>query len=259
MIKNFFSFGKKAGPLNPAEVSAEVLEALGGIGNIAAVDACMTRLRAQVEDVKKVDQNRLLELGAQNIIVSAGNIQAVFGTQADQIRAELLKRMRAEADSFSNHENNHYSKEAFVMPMDGKLMELADVPDEVFASKMMGDGFAVEPCHGEVVSPVNGKIAAIFPTKHAISILADSGLEILIHVGIDTVGMKGEGFELFVREGDCIKAGQPLLHVDLDKVSAKAKSTITPIIFTNLTESRTIHFNRGIHASRSEENIITIL
>lgn len=123
--------------------------------------------------------------------------------------------------------------EVIYSPLNGKVVELETVPDPTFSQKMMGDGIAIEPTDGRVVSPVNGKVIQFFHTKHAVGIESESGLEILIHVGLETVGMGGEGFEGHVKEGDKVKVGDPLITVDLDLVKEKASSTITPVIITN--------------------------
>jgi len=118
-------------------------------------------------------------------------------------------------------------------PIVGKVIDLSDVPDQVFSEKMVGDGFAIIPSEGKVYAPVSGKVVQIFPTKHAIGIESEDGIEILIHFGIDTVELKGEGFEAFITAGDTIKKGDLLLNVDLDVVSKHGKSTVTPVVFTN--------------------------
>ncbi|MFC0523568.1 PTS glucose transporter subunit IIA [Pontibacillus salicampi] len=120
-----------------------------------------------------------------------------------------------------------------VSPLDGKVVPLEEVPDPVFSQKMMGEGIAVEPTNGEVVSPVDGKIVQVFPTKHAVGIETDSGLEILVHIGLETVSMNGEGFEGHVSQGDKVSAGDKLITFDVDLVKEKAKSTVTPVIITN--------------------------
>lgn len=123
---------------------------------------------------------------------------------------------------------------------------------------MMGDGFAIEPENGEVVSPVNGIITTFFPTKHAVGITADNGLELLVHFGIDTVELEGKGFEALAKQGDAIKAGQPILKVNLDEVKSKVPSTITPIVFTNLPEGKTISINEGQMVKKGQKGIVTI-
>jgi glucose PTS system EIICBA or EIICB component len=153
---------------------------------------------------------------------------------------------------------NSNATDQFVSPIQGELKPLSEVPDAVFAEKMMGDGFAIVPSEGTIVSPVNGKVVSLFPTKHAIGILSDSGREILIHVGIDTVKLEGKGFEALVAQDDRIEIGQPLLQVDLDYIKEHATSIITPIIFTNLFEGEEIGINKLGHVNLQEENIITI-
>lgn len=121
----------------------------------------------------------------------------------------------------------------FVMPIEGTIIPITEVDDLVFSEKMMGDGFAIVPATGSVVSPVDGVIMNVFPTKHAIGIKSKQGQEILIHVGLDTVNLKGEGFTVFVKEGDQISKGTEILMVDLDFIKKSAPSTVTPVIFTN--------------------------
>lgn len=124
-------------------------------------------------------------------------------------------------------------EEVIVSPLTGNVRSLENVPDPVFAQKMMGDGFAIEPTDGVVVSPIHGEVVQVFPTKHAVGLRSDQGLEILIHVGIDTVHMQGEGFEAYVKVGDRVKAGDLLLSFDLTLVQQKAKSSLTPVVITN--------------------------
>lgn len=121
-------------------------------------------------------------------------------------------------------------------PLNGKVVELSHVPDPVFSEKMMGDGLAIEPSEGIVVAPVDGEIQSVFPTKHAVGLKTKSGVEILIHIGLETVSLNGEGFEAFVTAGDKVKRGDKLISFDLDIIGKKAKSTVTPIIITNMDE-----------------------
>jgi sugar PTS system EIIA component len=125
-------------------------------------------------------------------------------------------------------------------PLSGNAVDLSAVPDPVFSEKMMGDGIAIEPTEGEVLSPVDGEIMQIFPTKHAIGIRAKNGAEILIHIGLETVSMNGEGFTTHVFEGSNVKAGDKLVSFDIDLVKEKAKSTVTPIIVTNSDSASSI-------------------
>ncbi|MGL5540800.1 MAG: PTS sugar transporter subunit IIA [Erysipelotrichaceae bacterium] len=126
--------------------------------------------------------------------------------------------------------------ESFLVPMSGDVQPIEKTPDDAFAQKMMGDGMVIFPTAGEVFAPTNASVEFVFPTKHAIGLKTESGLEYLIHVGIDTVQMNGEGFETFVEAGQQVKAGDLLLKFDLALVSEKAKSTATPLVITNLGE-----------------------
>ena len=132
-----------------------------------------------------------------------------------------------------------------VSPTNGELLEITKVPDEVFSTKMMGDGFAIKSTDGIIVSPVDGKVGVIFETKHAVIIESKEGKEVLIHLGIDTVNLKGEGFEVFVNVGDEVKAGDKLVKMDLPFIEANAKSSISPVIFTNLESNESIKVIEG--------------
>ncbi|WP_423410754.1 PTS glucose transporter subunit IIA [Heyndrickxia sp. MSNUG] len=126
-------------------------------------------------------------------------------------------------------------------PLSGNAVNLDSVPDPVFSEKMMGDGIAIEPSEGIVISPVDGEIMQIFPTKHAVGIRAKNGAEILIHIGLETVSLKGEGFETHVQQGDSVKAGDKLVSFDMATISEKAKSTVTPIIITNTDQAASLN------------------
>lgn len=132
-----------------------------------------------------------------------------------------------------------------VAPMTGEIIEIDKVPDAVFAGKMIGDGLAIKPSEGTVVAPCNGKIIQVFPTNHAIGILTPEGIELLIHIGLDTVNLQGNGFEVFVAGGDDVKKGDKLLEVDLEYVSNNAKSTISPIIITNIDMIHSLSVRKG--------------
>lgn len=125
-------------------------------------------------------------------------------------------------------------EETLLAPLTGKIVEIEQVPDPAFSQKLMGDGVAIDPADGIVVSPVNGEVIQFFHTKHAIGIRSETGLELLIHIGLDTVMMNGEGFVGHVKVGDKVKAGDSLLTFDLALIKEKAASTITPIVITNM-------------------------
>ncbi|KQL17746.1 glucose-specific PTS transporter subunit IIBC [Cytobacillus solani] len=253
----------------------EVLEAMGGKENITNLDACITRLRVSVNDINNVDKNRLKKLGAAGVLEVGKNIQAIFGPRSETIKGQMKdimngKRPRAAVKAPEDGVKqqieevnpdalrNEGEKDLFVSPIKGEVMPITEVPDAVFSEKMMGDGFAILPSEGTIVSPVDGKIINLFPTKHAIGILSDSGREILIHIGIDSVKLKGEGFEVSVQENEYVKAGQPLLKVDLDFVKNHTPSIITPIVFTNLKEGEGVVIKKQGMVELKEEDIISI-
>lgn len=127
-----------------------------------------------------------------------------------------------------------------IQPLEGEIIPIGEVPDPVFSQKMMGDGFAVKPTNGLMISPVDGQVISVFPTKHAISLADNNGREILIHVGLDTVTLKGEGFTSLVKAGQKVKQGQKLMEIDFDSIKGKVPSIITPIVFTNLSENEKV-------------------
>lgn len=142
-------------------------------------------------------------------------------------------------------------------PMTGDVVDITEVPDEVFAQKMVGDGIAINPTDGLVVAPCNGKIVQVFPTKHALGIETKEGVEILIHVGLDTVELKGEGFKSFVETGDKVKTGDKLLEVNLDLIKKEGKPIVSPIIITNPDFVESISKNTG-KVVASEDEIMKV-
>ncbi|MGD6873343.1 glucose-specific PTS transporter subunit IIBC [Sutcliffiella horikoshii] len=249
----------EAGTGSVDELPFGVLEALGGRENLTNLDACITRLRVSVKDVEQVDKERLKKLGAAGVMQIDRNIQAIFGPRSETIKGQIQdilsgktpvkQEVAATSETMSADDGavttSSSSEFDVVMPMTGKLLPISEVPDKIFSQKMMGDGFAIEPTDGKVVSPVAGKIVNLFPTKHAIGIETADGREVLVHVGIDTVNLKGKGFESLVEQGDTVEQGQALLNVDLRIVSEEATSIITPIIFTNLAAGEAVEIKDG--------------
>lgn len=248
----------------------EILQAMGGQDNIAHLDACITRLRVSVEEVEEVDKNRLKKLGASGVMVVGNNIQAIFGPVSDTLRGQMqdiingkTPRTREDVTEIINEAKDAETpimegKLEFNSPLEGEIMPISEVPDQVFSEKMMGDGFAIKPENGRIVAPVNGKVLNIFPTKHAIGLQAENGMEILIHIGIDTVNLKGEGFEAMIEEGDEIKQGQTLMQIDIDYISKHAPSLITPIVFTNLKEGQQVKVKVSGQVHHNDSDIIEV-
>ncbi|RKQ30268.1 PTS sugar transporter subunit IIA [Oceanobacillus halophilus] len=147
---------------------------------------------------------------------------------------------------------------SLVAPVTGEFVALEDVPDPVFSQKMMGDGFAIKPTNGEAVAPVDGKIMQVFPTKHAVGLLADNGAEILIHIGLETVSLDGEGFTAHVSEGDRVKQGDKLISFDRNVIGEKAKSTVTPVIITNTDDMSEITVMDKSQVTAGQDSVLTV-
>jgi glucose-specific phosphotransferase system IIBC component len=251
-----------------------ILDAMGGPKNIIHLDACITRLRVSVNEIKAIDRDRLKKLGATGVLEVGNNIQAIFGPRSEIIKSQMqaimgdkktrkvgrtekgVEQQLKEVDSAALQ--NVRIEECFVAPIKGEIVPITEVPDPVFSEKMMGDGFAIKPAEGLVVSPVDGMIANLFPTKHALGILSEKGREILIHIGLDTVNLKGEGFEILVTENQQVKKGQPVLKFDIGYIKEHAKSTMTPIVFTNLEEGEKVVIEKQGLVEMNEEGIVKI-
>lgn len=257
----------EASTATASELPFEVLDAMGGQENIKHLDACITRLRVEVKEKSKVDVGGLKALGASGVLEVGNNMQAIFGPKSDQIKHDMAMIMKGEItkpsettvpvedDNKVTHIDDLDEVEIY-SPGKGQIIPLSEVPDQVFAQKMMGDGVGFVPEDGEIVAPFDGMVKTIFPTKHAIGIESDEGVELLIHIGIDTVKLEGAGFESMVNTGDTIKKGQTLMHVDLDYIKANAPSIVTPLILTNL-ENRTLEITE-VTDVKSEQLIMTV-
>lgn len=238
--------------------AVKVLEALGGKNNIKELDACMTRLRLNLVDTSKVNKNTLKALGSAGIMEAGNSVQVIFGTEAERIKDDIKNVINNSYEHLE--EKEHYNKkedlkddikeEIILTPIEGEIVELEKVPDEVFSQKMLGDGFAIKVKGDKVYAPIEGEISVMFPTKHAIAITTKNGLEILIHVGIDTVELQGEGFISHIKQGDIVKKGDLLLTVDKEFIKSKGKSLITPVIVTNMEKVESIEIFKGENTNK---------
>lgn len=234
---------------NDLDVRAyKTIEALGGQENIKQVDYCTTRLRMTVEDADQVDEKTLKQTGARGVMrISKTNVQVIIGTSVEFLAEAMKDRLKKGNPAPANVdlqkempageasvEEETISSNDFEMPITGDLIPLSDVPDEAFSSGIMGPGFGIHPKGGTVHAPFDGQVVMIFPTKHAIGLKSDTGVEILIHVGLDTVTLNGEGFETMVTEGQLIQRGDTLLKVDFESIKDKVPSIVTPVVFTSL-------------------------
>ena len=225
--------------------AVNIINLLGGRANIVDVDACMTRLRVTVKDADKVgDAEQWKAEGAMGLVMKGQGVQAIYGPKADVLKSDIqdildsgeiipetLPSQMTEAQQNTVHFKG-LTEEVYSVA-DGQVLALEQVKDPVFAQKMMGDGFAVEPANGNIVSPVSGTVSSIFPTKHALGLVTEAGLEVLVHIGLDTVSLEGKPFTVHVAEGQKVAAGDLLVTADLDAIRAAGRETSTVVVFTN--------------------------
>ncbi|MDU3145097.1 glucose-specific PTS transporter subunit IIBC [Staphylococcus sp.] len=255
---NFKTPGREDKQASVANTSAsklpfDVLDAMGGKENIKHLDACITRLRVEVNDKSKVDVEGLKALGASGVLEVGNNMQAIFGPKSDQIKHDMARIMNGDItkpsettvteDTSDEPVQLEEVKETDIYaPGTGHIIPLSEVPDKVFSEKMMGDGIGFVPEKGEIVAPFDGTVKTIFPTKHAIGLESDTGIEVLIHIGIDTVKLNGEGFESLVDVNEPVTQGQPLMKINLAYLKEHAPSVVTPVIITN-QDDKTLTFD----------------
>ena len=245
--------------------SAAIAMGMGGRNNITSVDCCATRLRCSIADSSLVDEKLLKSTGAVGVIVKGQGIQIIYGPQVTVIKSELEAYLAEEheedtaettdgvenmgtkvtaeteasvnlAESKNIAENTH----KLYSPFQGVLKPITEAPDEAFASKAMGDGYLVMPENGTVVAPEDGEVMFVFPSKHAIGLKAADGTEYLLHIGVDTVKLNGEGFTVFVSDGQKIKKGDKLMEFDPAYIREHAVSDACIVIFTGLTEGESL-------------------
>ena len=225
--------------------AVNIINLLGGRANIVDVDACMTRLRVTVKDADRVgDAEQWKAEGAMGLVMKGQGVQAIYGPKADVLKSDIqdildsgeiipetLPSQMTEAQQ-NTVQFKGLTEEVYSVA-DGQVVALEQVKDPVFAQKMMGDGFAVEPANGNIVSPVSGTVSSIFPTKHALGLVTEAGLEVLVHIGLDTVSLEGKPFTVHVAEGQKVVAGDLLVTADLDAIRAADRETSTVVVFTN--------------------------
>ncbi|MBN6028947.1 N-acetylglucosamine-specific PTS transporter subunit IIBC [Pantoea ananatis] len=229
--------------------------AVGGSDNLTAIDACITRLRLNVKDAGQVNEGVAKRLGASGVIrLNKQSVQIIVGTQAESIAMAMKKVLvkgpvaAATASTASapavasdvkpqavlNSEKRVIA--TLVAPVSGEIVSLDVVPDEAFASKAVGDGVAIKPSDTRVVAPIAGTVVKIFNTNHAFCLESENGVEIVVHMGLDTVALGGQGFTRLVEEGAQVTAGQPVLEMDLDYLNAHARSMISPVVVSNIED-----------------------
>lgn len=236
-------------------VSAMILKGLGGKDNLSDVDCCATRLRVTVNDASKVMDDMLKASGASGVIHKGNGVQVIYGPKVSVIKSDLEDFIdspysddpdsiigteeasdkieeKPQTEGAENTETNGKTITLY-SHMNGTAVKLEDVEDEVFSQKILGEGAAVEPSEGKLYAPCDGKIDSVFDTKHAVNMVSDDGVEILLHIGIDTVKLGGQYFEAHVSDGQEVKKGDLLISFDMDKIKAAGYKVTTPIIIGN--------------------------
>ena len=244
--------------------AVNIINLLGGRANIVDVDACMTRLRVTVKDADKVgDAEQWKAEGAMGLVMKGQGIQAIYGPKADVLKSDIqdildsgeiipetLPSQMTEAQQ--NAVQYKGLTEEVYSVAEGEVIVLEQVKDPVFSQKMMGDGFAVEPANGNIVSPVSGTVSSIFPTKHALGLVTEAGLEVLVHIGLDTVSLEGKPFTVHVAEGQKVAAGDLLVTADLYAIRAAGRETSTIVVFTNGDVIKSVNLEQtGSHAAKT--------
>ena len=237
-------------------MSEAITKGLGGKKNISDVDCCATRLRCTVHDAARVSDDILKATGASGVVHKGNGVHVIYGPNVTVIKSNLEDYLEKAPNTYAEAENTPTPKEAeptqetkeqkvvdtitVCSPISGLAADLSTAPDEAFAEKMMGDGAVVTPEDPYVRAPEDGEVAFVFDTKHAIGFVTDSGVSLLIHVGIDTVKLNGEGFEALVESGQTVKKGDPMLKLDLEYLKTHAPSVTSPVLCTELEENQRI-------------------
>lgn len=247
----------KTAPANSKEgiqqEARQYIAAIGGSDNLTGIDACITRLRLNVKDATVVNDAYAKRLGASGVIrLNKQSVQVIVGTRAELVANAMREVLtqgpvpayEAPASSTVSMEKTAVKQAnttakvllEMIAPFDGEVVALKDVPDEAFSSGIVGDGVAIKPTSNIVMAPATGTVVKIFDTNHAFCIETDNGVEIIVHMGIDTVALGGKGFKRLVEEGAEVKVGQPILELDLEYLNANAKSMISPVIVSNIDD-----------------------
>lgn len=250
-----------AGEAQEDEVSVQICRGLGGKKNISDVDCCATRLRCTVYKAELVNDAMLKATGASGVVHKGNGVQVIYGPKVTVIKSNLedyletapdeeytaaLEEEKASADARTETSVEKAAEERkpvrsiiIASPVAGRAADLSEAPDEGFAGRMMGDGAVVEPAEEIIKAPADGEICFVFPTKHAIGFQTEDGIDMLLHIGIDTVNLNGEGFEILKEEGK-VKKGESLMKIDLEYLRSHAPSLVSPVICTELGENQKI-------------------
>lgn len=261
------------GAASEDELSKDITMGLGGKKNIDTVDCCATRLRCTVVKPELVNDAALKATGASGVIHKGNGVQVIYGPHVTVIKSNLEDYLESAPDIEYTENSEDLSEETdrkdedkqenetkkvvktivVSSPMTGKAADLSTAPDEGFAGKMMGDGAIVTPEDAVIKAPEDGEVVFVFDTKHAIGFMTDSGLSLLIHIGIDTVKLDGKGFEVFVESGQKVKKGEPLMKIDIDFLKNNAPSLVSPVLCTELEDNQEVRLLKDGDIKAGEE------
>ena len=261
------------GAASEDELSKDITMGLGGKKNIDTVDCCATRLRCTVVKPELVNDAALKATGASGVIHKGNGVQVIYGPHVTVIKSNLEDYLesapdieytensedlseetdRKDEDEQENETNKVVKTIVVSSPMTGKAADLSTAPDEGFAGKMMGDGAVVTPEDAVIKAPEDGEVVFVFDTKHAIGFMTDSGLSLLVHIGIDTVKLDGKGFEVFVESGQKVKKGEPLMKIDIDFLKNNAPSLVSPVLCTELEDNQEVRLLKDGDIKAGEE------
>jgi PTS system, glucose subfamily, IIA component len=237
----------------------DIINAFGGADNIEDVDACMTRLRVTVIDDSKVaDDSIWKKLGASGVIRKGNGIQVVYGPKADVLKSDIqdlldsgvsipksdLTNLSGDKEANQSKKNKRVVSQDFFAVADGIIYPITEVADEVFSQKMMGDGFSIRPHNNDVYAPVAGKVVSVFPSKHAIGIETEAGAEVLVHMGLDTVELKGAPFENFVEVGSSVDEKTKIASMDVQAIKEAGKDPDIVVLFTNVDRIKAMDLDK---------------
>ena len=231
------------------ELSRTICQGLGGKKNISDVDCCATRLRCTVFKPELVDDKLLKSTGASGVVHKGNGVQIIYGPRVTVIKSNLEDYLEKAEERTAKKVTQTI---VISSPVTGTAADLSTAPDEAFAAKMMGDGAVVTPEDAVVKAPEDGEVCFVFETKHAIGFLTDSGISLLLHMGIDTVKLNGEGFKVFVENGQKVKKGEPLMELDLAYLKAHTPSITSPILCTELEDNQKIRLLKEGHIQAGE-------
>jgi PTS system D-glucosamine-specific IIC component len=249
-------------------LSAAICRGLGGKKNISDVDCCATRLRCTVNKSELVDDSLLKSTGASGVVHKGNGVQIIYGPRVTVVKSNLEDYLETAPDEeYTPDTEVKVDKEKteekiggkvvktdiIYSPVDGMAADLSETPDEAFAGRMMGDGAMVLPEEATVYAPEDGEVSFVFETKHAIGFETVSGIGMLLHMGIDTVNLNGEGFEVFVKNGDQVKKGDPLMKLDLEFLKSHAPSLASPVLCTELSDHQKIRLLKTGKIKAGEE------